>query len=188
MPDKKCHLPFTEKHTNTDTNSHRNRARQSNGQAVLWVWKHRYTTGKPSTSWEVLWNVSYLEATHIHRYHIWILYCGNNKLWCEVSPGDIFLSSDGPGQRWVSGRRQRGGAYRLTPAHVRAYVVILMWGVCWGDNILRFSHSITQGLYMYFYFNQIRFKLYLKTTASLPSVENYVIKYVLNKYVCCNYL
>lgn len=52
-------------------------------------------------------------------------------------PGEVVIRSHRPGQRWVSGRGQRGGAYRLT-ATVWAHVVVLMRGARCGDLIVKY--------------------------------------------------
>lgn len=114
----------------------------------------------------------------------------NRSDWSEVSPGDVFLSSHGPWQRWVSGRRQRGGAYRLTATQVRADVVILMWGVCWAENasLFSFSHPIYVR-FVLFNLRLVRALIANKQFSSL-SVQNNVIKPARRKCAesCCNYL
>lgn len=53
---------------------------------------------------------------------------------CDVQPGQVVLSRHAPGKWRVSGRGQRGGAYRLAATHVRANVVVLMRGVSWNTT------------------------------------------------------
>lgn len=45
MPDKKCHLPFTEKHTNTDTNSH-TAAEQGRDEVILYLERESHLRAK----------------------------------------------------------------------------------------------------------------------------------------------
>lgn len=61
----------------------------------------------------------------------------------DVSPGYVVVSRHSPGQWWVSGCGQWGGAYRLAAAHVGAYMVVLMRGVRWRDRHTFFSSFTT---------------------------------------------
>lgn len=63
-----------------------------------------------------------------------IFLLANSWCECDVLPGQVVLSRHAPGKWRVSGRGQRGGAYRLAATHVWANVVVLMRGVSWTDT------------------------------------------------------